>query len=113
VPVTTVVYVLRDRLAAELHLLHGCADAVAVLVTHGDEASLELLEDAGSLSRAGLTPREADVLALLLARAANEEIAARLVVSPTTVRAHCRSVLRKLGAARRQDLWRLFDRPPV
>jgi DNA-binding CsgD family transcriptional regulator len=107
------VYVLGDRLAAHLHLLHGCAAAVAVLLVEDAGPRFEVLGDAGPLADAGLTPREADVLALLLARATNEEIAARIVVSPATVRAHCRSVLRKLGAAHRRDLWRMFGRGPV
>jgi DNA-binding CsgD family transcriptional regulator len=107
------VYVLGDRLAAQLHILHGCAVAVAVLLVEDAGPRFEVLEDAGSLAASGLTPREADVLALLLARATNEEIAARIVVSLATVRAHCRSVLRKLGAADRRDLWRTFGRGPV
>jgi DNA-binding CsgD family transcriptional regulator len=109
---TDVLYVVGDRLAGQLHLLHGCADAVAVLRVDDDCSRFELLEDAGPLAAVGLTPREIDVLSLLLARATNDEIAAGMVVSLATVRAHCRSVLRKLGASRRQDLWRMFARGP-
>jgi len=51
----------------------------------------------------------ADVLALLLARRTNDEIAAQLVLSSSTVRAHCRAVLRKLGARDRRHLWSLLQ----
>jgi len=105
----TLVYTLRDRLAAALHVLHGCADVAAVLLPHQGGARFEIVDEDPRLRGAGLTPREADVLALLLARASNAEIAAALTLSQATVRAHCRAVLRKLGASRRRDLWRQFD----
>jgi DNA-binding CsgD family transcriptional regulator/tetratricopeptide (TPR) repeat protein len=62
---------------------------------------------------AGLTPRQADVLALLAEGLSNAEIAARLTLSPKTVDHHISAVLGKLGvssrgqaaaAARRLDL---------
>lgn len=103
------VYTVRDRLAAALHVLHGCSDVAAVLLPHQGGARFEIVDGDPRLRSAGLTPREADVLALLLARATNDEIAAALTLSRATVRAHCRAVLRKLGASRRGDLWRQFD----
>lgn len=45
-----------------------------------------------------LTPREAEVMALLLEGYPAQRIAARLVVSITTVRSHIQSILRKLEA---------------
>jgi DNA-binding CsgD family transcriptional regulator len=107
--VPTLVYTVRDRLAAALHVLHGCSDAAAVLLPHDGGSRFEIVDEDPRLRGAGLTPREADVLALLLARVTNEEIAAALTLSQATVRAHCRAVLRKLGASRRRDLWRQFD----
>jgi DNA-binding CsgD family transcriptional regulator len=60
-----------------------------------------------ALAGAGLSSREIDVLALLLTRRTNCEIAEALGVASTTVRSHCRAVLRKLGATDRRALWRL------
>jgi DNA-binding CsgD family transcriptional regulator len=100
-----VLYVLADPLAAELHRLHGCASVVCVFFPDTAGGRLEPLPSPGRLEAAGLTPREAEVLALLLARRTNAEIREQLVLSEATVRAHCRSVLRKLGAADRRALW--------
>lgn len=53
-----------------------------------------------------LTRREREVLGLLLQRRSNLEIADALVVGLPTVKTHVRGVLRKLGLARRGDLFR-------
>lgn len=45
-----------------------------------------------------ISPREREVLGLLAEGLRNEEIAARLVLSPDTVRAHIRNAMRKLDA---------------
>lgn len=44
----------------------------------------------------GLTPREQEVLRLVAAGLSNKEIAARMYLSPHTVKAHLRSILDKL-----------------
>lgn len=50
-----------------------------------------------------LTPREREVLALIVAGLNNPEIAERLVVSRSTVKFHVSSILGKLGAAGRAE----------
>jgi NarL family two-component system response regulator LiaR len=48
-----------------------------------------------------LSEREREVLALIVAGLSNEEIAARLVISPATARHHVSACLQKLGASNR------------
>jgi DNA-binding CsgD family transcriptional regulator len=50
-----------------------------------------------------LTPRERDVLELLVDGASNKEIARRLAISVSTVKFHVRSVADKLGADGRAE----------
>ena len=52
---------------------------------------------------AGLTARQAEVLQLLVSGAANNEIAARLVISARTAEHHVSAVLAKLGVATRAE----------
>lgn len=106
----TVVYVVRDEVAAALHRLHRCADVVVVLRHTPGGWQFQHVPWPSLFDHAGVTAREADVLALLLARRTNAEIAQELVVSPATVRAHCRSLFCKLAAAGRRDLWARFAR---
>ncbi|MCE0765146.1 helix-turn-helix transcriptional regulator [Pseudonocardia kujensis] len=60
---------------------------------------LALLSPATELR--GLTPRELEVLGLLVEGCSNQEIARTLVVAPRTVAAHLEHVLGKLGAPTR------------
>ena len=78
------------------------------LATHarygGQEAALDPLD---RFLRSGptepLTRRELDLLALLPTQLSNPEIAARLVISPNTVKTHLKNVYRKLGVTSRPD----------
>jgi DNA-binding NarL/FixJ family response regulator len=59
---------------------------------------------------ARLTGREWDVLELMRKGASTQEISRRLFVSPTTVRSHVSSVLRKLGVANREAAISLLEK---
>mgnify|MGYP000653393391 CR=1 FL=1 len=50
-----------------------------------------------------LTERERDVLALLVEGLNNTQIAAKLVVSPSTIKSHVSHILAKLGVASRTE----------
>ena len=58
---------------------------------------------------ARLTGREWDVLELMRKGAGTAEISERLFVSPTTVRSHVSSILRKLGVPTREAAIKLLD----
>jgi DNA-binding CsgD family transcriptional regulator len=53
-----------------------------------------------------LTPRQREVLQLIVEGHTNAEIAARLVISPRTVEFHRAKLMRKLGARTQADLIR-------
>jgi NarL family two-component system response regulator LiaR len=72
------------------------------LVGDAADAGLRLEAEAKS---AGLTPREQEVLALIIRRRANDEIAKDLRVSLTTVKTHVSSILKKLDKHSRKDLY--------
>ena len=57
---------------------------------------------ADTMSRFGLTSREADVALLLAERVSNAEVAKRLRLSPHTARHHTERVLAKLGVTSRR-----------
>jgi DNA-binding NarL/FixJ family response regulator len=52
----------------------------------------------------GVTSREADVLALVAEGLTNQQIGARLYLSPRTVEKHVASLLAKTGGRRRAQL---------
>jgi DNA-binding CsgD family transcriptional regulator len=72
-------------------------------------ARLDLAQDPAAVAaggpapaeQLGLTPREAEVLALVAAGRSNRQIAQALFISPKTVSAHVSNILAKLGAAGR------------
>jgi DNA-binding NarL/FixJ family response regulator len=81
--------VLDDQAVIDPAVQHHLVDAIS----------------AGAASRqprstlpAGLTPREAEVLALIADGLSNAEIAGRLVVSEGTVKSHINHLLAKIGA---------------
>jgi two-component system response regulator NreC len=56
-----------------------------------------------------LTRREQQVVALTCLSYTNKEIAARLSLSPETVKSHVRSALHKFGVHNKADLRRMLD----
>jgi len=61
-----------------------------------------------------LTPREREVLALIVTGASNKEAGRRLAISPRTVETHRARIMEKLGARNAADLVRttLGNGPP-
>ncbi len=66
--------------------------------------------DAGP--QGGLTARQREVLELLLGGLTTAEIASRLSVTDVTVRRHLSDILRRTGAADRNQLRERFGRGP-
>ena len=63
-------------------------------------ASLELWQQ--------LTPRQQEIAALICLGYTNQRIAARLKISPETVKSHIRNLLNRVGARTKADLRRIL-----
>jgi DNA-binding CsgD family transcriptional regulator len=74
----------------------------------GPAAGIDVL-----VTRHGLTPAEANVLALLSNGLTNEQIAGKLFVAPATVRTHVYNLFRKLGVRSRVQAARLVLGAPA
>jgi DNA-binding NarL/FixJ family response regulator/tetratricopeptide (TPR) repeat protein len=85
-------------LAAELELLTQRARLDLAPPVAGPPSGKRALEEA-----LGLTPREADVLALIARGYTNREIASNLVISVKTAGVHVSHILRKLDATNRLE----------
>jgi len=91
-----------DELAEAIRAAHAgrptlAPEAAQVLIqaTRADREGPELGHD--------LTPREREVLALMVEGLNNPQIAERLVISVTTVRSHASSIFSKLGVSNRAE----------
>ncbi len=96
-------YLLKDVTANEL--------AQAIRAAHSGQATLSpaavqaMVHGATQPPTPGhdLTEREREVLALMVEGLNNTEIAAKLVVSPSTIKSHVSHILRKLDVASRTE----------
>ena len=96
-------YLLKDVSADEL--------AQAIRAAHAGRSTLspaaaQVLVQAASRAQApglDLTERERTVLALMVEGLNNTQIAARLTVSPSTIKTHVSNILSKLGVASRTE----------
>jgi DNA-binding NarL/FixJ family response regulator len=112
-------YLLKDidptRLPLALHgVLEGEAalprQLVALLIEEFRERRRRRRIPLRGRRSAELTDREWEVLQLMRQGAQTEEIAARLFISPVTVRTHVSAILRKLHVSTREAAVELLDR---
>jgi NarL family two-component system response regulator LiaR len=96
-------YLLKDVSADEL--AHAIRAAHAGRATLSAEATQVIVRGTGQPPEPGfdLTVREREVLVLLVEGLTNDQIAARLTVSPSTIKSHVSNVLTKLGVASRTE----------
>ena len=76
---------------------------IGARVIAGVKASPPFDGNPRALAALGVSPRELTVLQELAAGRSNKEIAARLNLSPDTVKSHVSRLFEKLGAKRRTD----------
>jgi DNA-binding NarL/FixJ family response regulator len=81
--------------AVQMHLVEAIATSTTTTTTTTTDATSA---PPASQLPDGLTPREAEVLALIGAGLSNAEIAARLFVSEATVKSHVNHLFPKIGA---------------
>ena len=63
-----------------------------------------MIELATDRKTAPITPRQREVVELIAAGCSNEEVGARLGISPRTAKAHCDVLRQKLGVRRRRQI---------
>ncbi len=63
-----------------------------------------MIEVATGIRDADLTDRQREIVALIAAGCSNEEVGARLGISPRTAKAHCDVLRQKLGVKRRRQI---------
>jgi DNA-binding CsgD family transcriptional regulator len=110
---------LRERLDAERARIRAVATQTENIASAA-QAEIDLVRLVGSQQPPGptttalttlprrtpddaLTPRQRDVLALMVQGRSNADIAEQLAVEPSTVKSHVRAILRKLGAVNRVE----------
>ena len=97
--------VSAEDLAAAIREAHAgrstlAPEAIQALIQAETQGAAQTRDIAESY---GLTPREKEVLALMIEGLNNPEIAERLVVSRSTAKAHVSNILSKLGVSNRAE----------
>jgi len=97
-------YLLKDVTAAELaSAIRAAAMGKPTLAPEAAQALIQAARHPAEKVGLDLTEREREVLALMVEGLNNNQIAKRLVVSPSTAKFHVSSVLSKLGASTRTE----------
>ena len=98
-------YLLKNVSADELaKAIQSAQSGMSTLAPEAVSALVQTKQLASSQAPAdGLTPRERDVLALMVEGLSNPDIAKRLVVSRSTVKAHVSHILSKLDVSSRAE----------
>ena len=91
---------VNDPRALAAVLAVAARDAVDLAVQTGETNAVGAMPAA--ITTFGLTPREREVLRLLVRRITDREIADELAISPRTVMHHVSRILAKLGVADRR-----------
>jgi DNA-binding CsgD family transcriptional regulator len=103
-PIVLAIEIGEPELAAHLRTLLGSVPGLAI-AADGEASDIKLVEarpkDLDTQTQ--LTPREHDVLDLLVDGTSNKEIARRLGITGSTVKFHVRSIADKLGADGRAE----------
>ena len=84
--------------------LNGAGAPLGLVLSENSSADKVLMDlRRESIERFGLTYREAEILHLVAQGYTNKEVAARLYVSPLTVRTHLEHIYEKLGVGNRTE----------
>ncbi|HEX6844036.1 MAG TPA: response regulator transcription factor [Actinomycetota bacterium] len=101
-------YLLKDAEPGEIHAaIRAAARGEAPLAPKAAAALLSARSERGSAGEVELTPRERDVLRLVIEGYANKQIARKLGISEKTVKGHLTNVFQRIGVADRTQaaLW--------
>lgn len=82
-------------------VLRGGIYLPATLAAAAPSQAVQPTDEAASLEALGLTPRQGEVLALLVEGHSNKEIGRALELSPSTVKTHLEAIFRRLDVSSR------------